>query len=49
MTKDRRAAQSPFVSRGDESGTNALELKLWKQAGSSRLATWYIESGTGYG
>src|SRR6476646_10823854 len=27
------AAGAPFVSRGDQSGTNALELKLWKDAG----------------
>jgi tungstate transport system substrate-binding protein len=43
------ATQSPFVSRGDESGTNALELKLWKQAGIEPAGTWYIESGTGMG
>src|SRR5262249_53515214 len=24
------AAKAPFVSRGDNSGTNALELRLWK-------------------
>ena len=28
------AAQAPFVSRGDKSGTNALELRLWSAAGS---------------
>ena len=27
------AAKVPFVSRGDASGTNALELRLWKAAG----------------
>src|SRR3982074_3834843 len=27
------AAQAPFVSRGDKSGTNAAELRLWKGAG----------------
>jgi tungstate transport system substrate-binding protein len=43
------AARSPFVSRGDESGTNALELKLWKQAGIEPAGAWYIESGTGMG
>ena len=26
------AVQAPFVSRGDNSGTHALELKLWQQA-----------------
>ena len=41
--------QSRFVSRGDESGTNALELRLWKQAGIEPGGDWYIESGTGMG
>src|SRR3979490_32006 len=27
------ASQAPFVSRGDKSGTNAAELRLWKAAG----------------
>ena len=43
------AAQAPFVSRGDESGTNALELKLWDQAGIDPSGGWYTESGTGMG
>jgi tungstate transport system substrate-binding protein len=42
-------SQSRFVSRGDESGTNALELRLWKQAGIEPAGEWYIESGTGMG
>jgi tungstate transport system substrate-binding protein len=42
-------SQSRFVSRGDESGTNALELQLWKQAGIEPAGEWYIESGTGMG
>src|SRR5271156_2396969 len=25
--------KAPFVSRGDRSGTNAMELRLWKAAG----------------
>ena len=43
------AAQAPFVSRGDDSGTNALELKLWKAAGVAPGGSWYTESGTGMG
>ncbi|HFC04126.1 MAG TPA: sulfate transporter, partial [Rhizobiales bacterium] len=27
------ASQSPFASRGDDSGTNKKELQLWKKAG----------------
>jgi tungstate transport system substrate-binding protein len=42
-------SQSRFVSRGDKSGTHALELSLWKQAGVEPRGTWYIESGQGMG
>lgn len=41
---------APFISRGDNSGTHALELKLWKTAGLSPLGQdWYQESGSGMG
>jgi tungstate transport system substrate-binding protein len=40
---------SRFVSRGDKSGTHTLELALWKQAGVTPGAPWYIESGQGMG
>ena len=47
------AAQAPFVSRGDRSGTNAMELRLWKIAGQTpdRLASqkWYRDIGGGMG
>ncbi len=43
------AAQARFVSRGDKSGTHTLELNLWKQAGITPGAPWYIESGQGMG
>ena len=42
-------AQARFASRGDKSGTHALELALWKQAGVAPAAPWYIESGQGMG
>jgi tungstate transport system substrate-binding protein len=42
-------AQARFVSRGDKSGTHALEMNLWKQAGVTPAAPWYIESGQGMG
>jgi tungstate transport system substrate-binding protein len=47
----RRIAEtrSPFVSRGDKSGTHALELTLWKQAGVEPRGSWYVESGQGMG
>jgi tungstate transport system substrate-binding protein len=40
---------APFVSRGDKSGTHALELALWKQAGIEPKGSWYVESGQGMG
>ena len=44
------SAGVPFISRGDNSGTNALELKLWKQASIAPSGKpWYVESGTGMG
>jgi tungstate transport system substrate-binding protein len=45
-------AQAPFVSRGDRSGTNALELRLWKRAGIDSKAvggSWYKDIGGGMG
>jgi tungstate transport system substrate-binding protein len=42
-------AQARFVSRGDKSGTHTLELALWKAAGITPAAPWYIESGQGMG
>src|SRR5215510_1327444 len=44
--------QSPFVSRGDKSGTHAAELALWQQAGLDPAASkpaWYREIGQGMG
>jgi tungstate transport system substrate-binding protein len=43
------AAGARFVSRGDGSGTHALEASLWKDAGVTPGAPWYIESGQGMG
>jgi len=42
-------SRSRFVSRGDRSGTHALELALWKAAGIEPKGAWYIESGQGMG
>jgi tungstate transport system substrate-binding protein len=39
------AAGSPFVSRGDSSGTHVKELALWQAAGVRPAASWYVESG----
>jgi len=40
----------PFVSRGDNSGTQQLELSLWQKDGiDPKSQPWYIESGSGMG
>lgn len=47
-----QAAQVPFVSRADKSGTHAAELRLWREAGvdADRLrGAWYKETGSGMG
>jgi tungstate transport system substrate-binding protein len=46
------AAKAPFVSRGDRSGTNALELRLWKAAKITPpkvAGGWYRDIGGGMG
>jgi tungstate transport system substrate-binding protein len=47
------SAQAPFVSRGDKSGTNAAELRLWKTAGQTsdllNREKWYRDIGGGMG
>ncbi|KAB0671960.1 tungsten ABC transporter substrate-binding protein [Oryzomonas sagensis] len=43
------AARSPFVSRGDESGTHQKEKEIWKAAGMKPGGSWYVESGQGMG
>jgi tungstate transport system substrate-binding protein len=46
------SAHAAFASRGDDSGTNRLELRLWKAAGMDvRKAGggWYRELGSGMG
>lgn len=40
-------AGAPFVSRGDDSGTNIKELALWKAAGATPEGAWYIKTGSG--
>jgi tungstate transport system substrate-binding protein len=46
------ADQAQFASRGDDSGTNKAELKLWHDAGidpKPESGTWYLETGSGMG
>jgi len=43
-------AGSAFVSRGDDSGTNKMEISLWGKAGDDpKGAQWYVETGNGMG
>lgn len=44
--------KSPFVSRGDESGTHKREISLWQEAGfdtKTHDSSWYREVGAGMG
>ena len=45
------AAAAPFTSRGDDSGTNRMELRLWKSAGiqPDPHSGWYRDLGQGMG
>lgn len=46
------AAATPFLSRGDDSGTHIKELALWQSAGQDprpASGSWYLESGSGMG
>jgi tungstate transport system substrate-binding protein len=42
-------AKATFVSRGDDSGTHKLEMKLWGQTGIKPTGEWYLEAGQGMG
>ena len=41
--------QQPFVSRGDASGTNSMELSVWSRVSIEPAGTWYSASGQGMG
>jgi tungstate transport system substrate-binding protein len=46
------AAKAPFASRGDDSGTHRMEMRLWKEAGVDAAAVnapWRRETGSGMG
>jgi tungstate transport system substrate-binding protein len=47
------SARAPYVSRGDRSGTNTAELRLWRTAGRAPEALssekWYRDIGGGMG
>ena len=41
------AEKAPFISRGDNSGTNKKEKRLWEAAGIKPERPWYLEAGSG--
>ena len=43
------AKGSPFISRGDESGTHQKEKEIWASTGITPRGSWYIEAGQGMG
>lgn len=40
---------SPFISRGDDSGTHTMEKSIWKAANITPGGTWYQSVGKGMG
>lgn len=45
-------AKAPFISRGDDSGTNKAEQRFWQEAGIDPKGTgqgWYKDTGAGMG
>lgn len=43
------AKETPFISRGDESGTHQKEREIWKAAAIAPKGAWYVEAGQGMG
>ena len=43
------AKGTPFISRGDESGTHQKEKEIWASAGIGPRGAWYVEAGQGMG
>lgn len=42
------ASKAPFLSRGDNSGTHNLEVKLWQKSGMApEKEGWYVSTGQG--
>jgi tungstate transport system substrate-binding protein len=41
--------QSPFISRGDDSGTHTKEKSIWEAAGIKPAGDWYVSAGQGMG
>lgn len=46
---DIAAAEAPFASRGDDSGTHTKEMAVWSAAGIEPAGEWYASLGQGMG
>jgi len=42
-------SRSPFISRGDDSGTHRREVSIWNAAGITPAGEWYVVAGVGMG
>ncbi len=43
-------SKTPFISRGDDSGTHIKEVEIWRKAlGKTPDQRWYMETGSGIG
>ncbi|MEM3666250.1 MAG: substrate-binding domain-containing protein [Candidatus Bathyarchaeia archaeon] len=52
IAEEGAGGKALFISRADKSGTNMLELSIWKRLGlmpSNKTNTWYLEAGAGMG
>ena len=49
FSKIASSKQSPFISRGDSSGTHTMEKSIWKAANITPAGTWYQSVGKGMG
>lgn len=49
LSRIAKAGSTPFISRGDDSGTHKKERSLWQDADLEPSGDWYIEAGQGMG
>jgi len=47
--KTIEASGNPFISRGDNSGTDQMEKAYWKEADIRPKGAWYVSAGLGMG
>ena len=47
--KKIQASGAPFISRGDNSGTDQMEKSYWQTLGATPRGSWYVSAGLGMG